>query len=118
MQPVFTIIVLQTSVVGGNTYMIGQAQLRQQRTTQSECVREVPYMLSSCHGDSIASESGIFDSVAREAGTVARMRGVSYTHGSHGSVVFGRHGVYDSSGYILSLNNSRFVRCCLEKFSI
>lgn len=78
-------------------YMIGHVQLRQQRAPEMLCSHKLPYVHSSCLSDSISTDHGTF-------GTI---QGLSYTSCCHGDFMFGRHGVYDGSGFIMSLNNSR-----------
>ncbi|XP_053373889.1 polycystic kidney disease 1 like 1-like isoform X2 [Mercenaria mercenaria] len=86
-----------SSARDGNSYMIGQVQLRQQKVQEIPCSGQLPYVHSSCLGDSVSMETG----------THMNIQGLSYTSGCHGDFMFGWHGVYGGSGYVLSLNTSR-----------
>jgi hypothetical protein len=77
--------------------MIGQVQLRQQRVHEISCPDQLPYVHSSC----------LDDSVSMEARTSKRLQGLFYTPGNLGDFMFGPHGVYGGSGFIIALNSSR-----------
>ncbi|KAL4222250.1 Polycystic kidney disease [Mactra antiquata] len=87
-----------SSLLPGNTYRIGDVQLRQQRVSTEPCSYKLPYVHPSCLGNDISTDNVIFD---------RNIEGLLYSPGNHGDFMFGKHNVYDGSGYIMSLNASR-----------
>lgn len=71
--------------------------LRQQKVKQMPCSEKLPYVHHSCLGNSVTMDTDSSFMVA----------GVNYHHGDAGNYVFGHFGVYDGSGYMVALNNSR-----------
>jgi len=68
--------------------------LRQQHVQQIPCSDNLPYVHTSCLGNSGAMDTEL-------------LPGVVYSDGDLGNFMIGQIGVYDGSGYTITLNTTR-----------
>ncbi|XP_052802584.1 uncharacterized protein LOC128232845 isoform X2 [Mya arenaria] len=82
-----------------NTYLIGDIILRQQRTVEIPCPISLPYVHSSCLGNSATVDTGFHGNIT----------GLGYRERDVGNVILGRDGMYDGSGFVLQLSQTRWA---------
>lgn len=70
--------------------------LRQQLATKEPCSEKLPYVHSSCLGNTVTMNMGS-----------RSLPGIVYHNGDLGNYVIGQFGVYDSSGFMMALNMTR-----------
>ncbi|XP_048754124.2 polycystic kidney disease protein 1-like 1 isoform X3 [Ostrea edulis] len=85
----------QKPVLQGNIYIIGHVQLRKVKVTDRACadMDQLPYLSLKCRQNS--------PSLPRDQ-DYATFKGKTSPY-----LLFGRHGIYDNSGYVLKLDHSR-----------
>ena len=105
---------LKVSIDQGRNHLIGHVHIRQLRVQETSC--SYPPII---YKYTLPTKTCRYDYSAGQRSNKPFGVNSSWEHGPVGGcVMWGRHGVYDSSGYTLQLNNSRSVSISAFVFCI
>ncbi|XP_021343133.1 uncharacterized protein LOC110443309 isoform X2 [Mizuhopecten yessoensis] len=90
--------VIQKFALHGSSFVIGQIHLRQMRVVKEPCVQKLPHLPEYCLHDY---------SYTNKMKDVSPDMNETWTENTAFFNIFGKHGVYDNSGFVIKLDNSR-----------
>ncbi|XP_060086124.1 polycystin-1-like protein 1 [Ylistrum balloti] len=90
--------VIQNFVLHGSSFVIGQIHLRQLRVVKEPCLQTLPHLPEYCLHDY---------SYTNKMTDISPDLNETWTESKSFIKVFGKHGIYDNSGFVVKLDNSR-----------
>ncbi|XP_033762676.1 polycystic kidney disease protein 1-like 1 [Pecten maximus] len=90
--------VVQNFALHGSSFVIGQIHLRQLKVVEEPCAQKLPHLPEYC----------LYDyAYTNKMSDISPDMNETWTEKTSLFKIFGQHGIYDNSGYVIKLDNSR-----------